>query len=293
MGTWSISLAHLREYTEAFCGSIVHLVWGWLIWCHYLDCLCPAISQTSAPSLCPASVGPLSKQRCSLGAWSTSLCYAIHLQLLRGIWNPSAALLQGTFLTVLSRGHGSGSGRQSNSMYRGRCMMKRSDLHPPNYFISNATVAFWHSLVSDHSLDFSWISPWICQSSPRGRSYPQSHPSCPVWCLSGNNEHCNQICLKDTVPGTDGQALWTRADWCACATLCLCSSLMEPTVYLRGAGRFWYAIFWKKYNKILQSCSGKMFLDFGQLYWVSSSQGQEGSYSKNNTERKAAGNEVF
>lgn len=64
---------------------------------------------------------------------------------------------------------------------------------------------------------------------------------------------------------------------------CVCVTLWWNP--LPGAGRFWYAIFWKKQNKILQSCSGKMFLDFCQLYWVSSSQGQGRNFSKNNTER--------
>lgn len=60
---------------------------------------------------------------------------------------------------------------------------------------------------------------------------------------------------------------------------------MQSNGSLIGAGRFSYAILIKKQNKILQSCSGKMFLGFGQLHQVSSSQGGGGNYSKNNTQR--------
>lgn len=61
----------------------------------------------------------------------------------------------------------------------------------------------------------SWIVPWLFPWSslgsivllnPRGGSCPQSHPSCPFWRLSRNDEHYNKTCLKDVVPVTDKQA---------------------------------------------------------------------------------------
>lgn len=121
--------------------------------------VCPAISHVSTPlsphcratvpavEMSPGDLEHISLQCHTAAVGLGSSATQVHL----------SALIWGTFLTAITRGHRSCSGRQST--YRDKSITKRCDWHRPNYFIWNVAVGSWHSLVLDHSLVFSWIIP--------------------------------------------------------------------------------------------------------------------------------------